>query len=64
MLINRTPATTRVVAIIFCMRLPMLISSLARLGKKSERMTPKKRTKNEVVLEIACTTPRGARRSV
>jgi hypothetical protein len=63
MLINRTPTITRVVAMIFCMRLPMLISSLARFGKKRERMTPKKRTKNEVVLEIACTTPRGARRS-
>jgi hypothetical protein len=64
MLINRTPATTKVVAMIFCIRLPILISSLEKFGKKSERMIPKKRTKNEVVLEIACTTARGARRSV
>ena len=35
----------------FCIRPAKLISSLPRLGKKSERITPKNRTKNGVVLD-------------
>jgi uncharacterized membrane protein len=52
------------VAAIFCVRPAKLISSLPRLGKKSERITPKNRTKNGVVLLIACITPNGTKRSI